>query len=73
MGCTGCVTMEKPPGGWECKVKICCEEKELDHCGLCGDFPCEMVATMGVQYGFDPKPRLDNLRNWAEPSAPGGR
>ena len=65
VGCTGCLTMEKPFWGGDCGVKTCCEEKGYNHCGECELFPCEMAATMGVEFGFDPKPRLDNCRNWA--------
>jgi hypothetical protein len=57
--------MEKPFWGGECKVKICCETKHLNHCGECIEFPCEMVGKMGVEQGFDPKPRLENLKKWA--------
>ena len=39
-GCKGCVRIEKPFWGEKCPVKSCCEERRLDHCGLCGDFPC---------------------------------
>lgn len=30
-----------------CKVHHCCREKQLDHCGLCGDFPCVRLGKMG--------------------------
>jgi len=45
--------MEKAPlcnGCWDktgvcfcddCGLRICCVEKELEHCGECSDFPCE--------------------------------
>lgn len=66
VGCTGCLTMKKTFWGGECEVKTCCESKELNHCGECEEFPCEMVSTMGVEMGFDPKPRLENCRKWAK-------
>jgi hypothetical protein len=25
----------------DCSLRTCCEEKQLDHCGECGDYPCE--------------------------------
>lgn len=25
----------------DCGLRICCEERQLNHCGECGDFPCE--------------------------------
>lgn len=63
--CTGCPTMSMPFWGGECGVKSCCESKKLDHCGLCGDFPCRMCADMGKDMGFDPEPRLAKLREWS--------
>lgn len=65
--CTGCVQMEKPFWGGICEVKKCCEEKQLvEHCGQCSEFPCAMLANMGVEQGFDPKPKIEQCRKWAE-------
>ena len=36
--CPGCVAMDKPFWG-VCEVKVCCEGKGLEHCGLCADIP----------------------------------
>ncbi len=66
VGCTGCLTMAMPFWGAPCGVKSCCEDKKLPHCGVCDQFPCEMMATMGQEMGFDPEPRLDACRKWAE-------
>ena len=66
VNCKGCLEMKGPFWGGVCEVKACCEEKELNHCGECVEFPCEMVATMGISQGFDPKPRLDILREWTK-------
>ncbi|WP_343208674.1 DUF3795 domain-containing protein [Anaerolentibacter hominis] len=63
--CDGCLNMEVPFWGSECAVKSCCEEKKLNHCGECADFPCDMLATMGVEEGYDPEPKLKQLRIWA--------
>ena len=30
-----------------CKVHHCCREKQLDHCGSCGEFPCARLGKMG--------------------------
>lgn len=64
--CKGCLEMKLPFWGGECEVKSCCEERGLDHCGVCPEFPCEMLSTMGVDQGFDPEPRLRQCRTWAE-------
>ena len=63
--CNGCLNMEKPFWGGECSVKRCCEERGLNHCGECEDFPCEVLSSMGVEKGYDPKPRLRQCREWA--------
>ena len=63
--CTGCTEMKQPFWGGECGVKSCCEAKGLDHCGVCPDFPCEMLSTMGVEEGFDPEPKIAQCRIWA--------
>ena len=33
--CKGCINMEKTFWGGVCEVKVCCEGKELNHCGEC--------------------------------------
>ncbi|MCI1931865.1 MAG: DUF3795 domain-containing protein [Clostridia bacterium] len=66
VNCKGCIHMEKPFWGGKCEVKSCCESKKLNHCGECKDFPCEVVSLLGTEYGYDPKPRLENCRKWAE-------
>lgn len=30
----------------DCQVRSCCREKNLDHCGLCSDGPCELLRKM---------------------------
>jgi hypothetical protein len=27
-----------------CGFRICCEEKQLNHCGECGEYPCEKYS-----------------------------
>ncbi|OPY33695.1 MAG: hypothetical protein A4E32_00620 [Methanomassiliicoccales archaeon PtaU1.Bin124] len=45
--CKGCL---EPRGeGYEypdkaCKIKVCAEDKKLDHCGQCKDYPCSMMS-----------------------------
>ena len=63
--CKGCPQMEKPFWGGDCQVKSCCEGKSLNHCGECEDFPCKVLAEMGVEFGYDPEPRLKKCREWA--------
>ena len=63
VNCTGCPTMEKPFWGGECKVKTCCESKELNHCGECDTFPCDMLLNKGKDQGFDPMVNIEQCRN----------
>ncbi len=48
-GCKGCINIEKPFWGEKCPVKSCCEEKGNIHCGMCSEFPCELLN----QYAYD--------------------
>lgn len=66
VNCHGCTNMAKPFWGGECKVKACCETKQLNHCGECVQFPCHMLSTMGVEFGFDPAPRLARCQLWTQ-------
>ena len=56
MNCAGCVNIGKPYWG-ECDVKLCCEKKELENCGKCGEFPCEVLN----RFAYD-KEQGDNGR-----------
>ena len=48
-GCKGCVNIQKPFWGEQCSVKSCCEERGDAHCGMCDEFPCELL----IQYSYD--------------------
>ena len=58
MGCQGCINIEKPFWGELCPVKKCCEEKEFLHCGMCSEFPCELL----IQYAYDEEQGDDGKR-----------
>lgn len=64
VNCKGCINMTAPFWGGECKVKSCCEEKALNHCGECKDFPCDMLSNMGKEQGFDPAIKIEQCRKW---------
>jgi len=57
MHCKGCIAITKPFWGESCPVKECCEEKKQEHCGLCSDFPCDLLT----QFSYD-KEQGDNGR-----------
>ena len=66
MNCPGCVAMDKPFWGDSCPVKDCCEGRGHEFCGLCADFPCEMLT----QFAYDEEQgdngkRLETCRMWA--------
>lgn len=64
--CKGCLNMKLPFWGQECEVKSCCENKGLNHCGECNNFPCNTLETVGAEQGYDPGPKLEQCRIWAE-------
>ena len=39
--CDGCWGDSGFCGCGRINFRTCCEQKEIDHCGECGDFPCE--------------------------------
>lgn len=51
MNCQGCIKIENPFWADDkgCPVKQCCENKSLLHCGLCGEFPCDMLTGFSYQ------------------------
>lgn len=67
VGCSGCVSISKPFWGESCKVKSCCEEKHLNHCGECEDFPCSLLNEFAYdqEQGDDGK-RIAQCRKWRD-------
>lgn len=57
-GCPGCLELEEGNWAGDCDIKKCCEEKQLEHCGLCPDFPCDMLRNTA----FDPDEGDDGER-----------
>ena len=69
MNCGGCIATMGQPFHGICPVAQCCQEKELVHCGQCGEFPCELLK----QYSCDPEhgdnppgARIEVCRRWAK-------
>ncbi len=69
VNCRGCIAMSTPFWGGECKVKSCCEGKALNYCGECAVFPCDMLANMGKEQGFDPTIKIEQCRKWKAEAA----
>lgn len=64
MGCGMCVNSPAPFHG-ACAVKNCCEEKGLEYCGTCSQFPCQLLK----EYAYDPEhgdngARIIQCQNW---------
>lgn len=58
MNCKGCSNIEKPFWGEACPLKQCCEQKELEHCGTCTEFPCKLLE----QFAYDENQGDDGAR-----------
>lgn len=65
--CGGCIETNGKPFHGECPVAICCQRKNLVHCGECPDFVCELLN----QYSCDPEhgdnpagARIEQCRKW---------
>ncbi len=63
--CRGCVNIDKPFWG-TCPVKGCCEDRKLEHCGECNEFPCARL----VEFAYDEKQgdcgvRLEQCKIWS--------
>jgi hypothetical protein len=69
MNCLGCVSIEKP--FWDqkvgCPIKNCCESKEMEHCGYCSNFPCELLKSFAYdkEQGDDGK-RIKKCQEWCK-------
>ncbi len=62
--CKGCLNFKNPFWG-VCKVKACCEDKNLLHCGECKGFPCTSLVEFShdKEHG-DNGARIDNCKQW---------
>ena len=62
--CSGCCNIKEPFWG-SCPVKNCCEEKRLEHCGECSDFPCTQLNEFAfAEQEGDCGVRLDQCKAW---------
>lgn len=66
-GCAGCHNITDGYWGSKCEIKECCESRNHEHCGLCKDFPCELLREISYddQLGDDGE-RLINCKKWAD-------
>ena len=70
LGCAGCIAISKPVWGDSCPVKSCCEGKGLEHCGLCGEFPCAVLNRFSydAEQGDDGR-RIQQCIAWRDAAA----
>ena len=69
--CPGCLEAHGHLFHGECAVALCCESRNLAHCGKCGDFPCAKLLAFAydLEHG-DNGARIETLKLWlAEESA----
>ena len=65
--CAGCFELEEGNWAGDCEIKSCCEGKELEHCGCCSRFPCELLRNTAFDEDEgDDGERLVTLKRWAE-------
>ncbi len=64
MNCKGCISIKNPFWG-ECPIKKCCEDKSLENCGQCNNFPCELLNSFAYdkEQGDEGK-RLEQCKKW---------
>ena len=48
--CSGCGTHEGHPFWGECKLYACAKGHNVEHCGICEKFPCELFVNQ-----YDPE------------------
>lgn len=60
-------SIDKPFWGESCPLKSCCEGKQQEHCGVCPDFPCEMLDRFAhdKEQGDDGK-RIQQCGQWRD-------
>lgn len=57
--CSGCHAQKGKIFWGKCDLYECAYEKNLPHCGKCGEFPCEMLKEWSSSEGTE---RIDNLK-----------
>jgi len=58
-GCRVCAPAGECVWGGRCELFDCAAEKNISHCGLCADFPCEKLKEWAASENPE---RIDNLK-----------
>lgn len=63
--CKGCTNIEKPFWADSCPVKTCCENKKIECCGSCNEFPCSLLKSFSYdKEQGDNGLRIENCKKW---------
>lgn len=57
--CKGCKAIQGTVFWGKCDIYTCCKESELEHCGRCLSFPCDMLQEWAVSENPE---RIENLK-----------
>ncbi len=65
--CNGCINIEKPFWADSCPVKVCCEKKKIECCGMCNQFPCDLLTSFAYdKEQGDNGLRIKNCKKWCQ-------
>ena len=63
--CIGCTNITKPFWADACPVKTCCENKQIECCGQCTEFPCDLLKSFAYdKEQGDNGLRIENCKKW---------
>lgn len=63
--CHGCTNIAKPFWADACPIKTCCEKQDLNCCGECDKFPCDLLKAFAYdKEQGDNGLRIDNCKKW---------
>ena len=64
INCTGCTSKDLPVFNYctVCKIRKCCQEKDLVNCAYCDDYACDILEEF-YKMVPDSKKRLDEIRS----------
>ncbi|MCL2519276.1 MAG: DUF3795 domain-containing protein [Oscillospiraceae bacterium] len=62
-GCYVCAPKGQCVWGGNCDLYECAANKNLPHCGMCDDFPCDMLKEWASSEGTE---RIENLKKREE-------
>lgn len=69
VNCPGCLACKGKVFHGECRVAMCCIKHGKSNCGLCEEFPCNLLKEFAYdkEHGDDGA-RIEVLKNWRDVS-----